>query len=83
MKFKFFRKSQGEHLHEPLPASTEYKEGSLDQTMTDIAVQLINGQGGSEFRGYFINLFRHEPRFIKNVLPKYREALQQVLDNER
>jgi len=81
MMFKFFRRNPSSRLSASTSTtSAEYKGDSLDQSMTDIAIQLINGQGGSEFRGYFIDLFRHEPHFLKNVAPEYREALIAVLN---
>ena len=62
------------------PTPIQYKNDGFDQAMTDIAIQLINGQGGPEWRGYFINLFRHEPRFYSDVAPEYREALMAVVN---
>lgn len=82
--FRLFRRNRNLKLHASTPtASSEYKGDSLDQSMTNIAIQLINGQGGSEFRGYFIDLFRHDPRFLKDVAPEYREALIKVLHQHR
>ena len=76
--FNFFRRSKKTQVHTPL--DDEYKGDRLDQSMTEIAIQLINGQGGSEFRGYFISLFKNEPRFVKDVAPEYREALRLILE---
>lgn len=82
--FSLFRRNPSPRLQSSTPtASIEYKGDSLDQSMTDIAIQLINGQGGPEWRGYFIDLFRHEPRFLKNVAPEYREALTAVLNQHQ
>lgn len=82
--FRFFRRNPSPRLRASTStASAEYKGDSLDHSMTDIAVQLINGQGGSEFRGYFIDLFRHDPRFLKDVAPEHREALVAVLNRHQ
>lgn len=62
-----------------LASHSQYQGDELDRTMTDIAIQLINGEGGSEFRINFIRLFKNEPRFMENVAPSHREALRKVL----
>ncbi|MBF2028372.1 MAG: hypothetical protein IGS48_16665 [Oscillatoriales cyanobacterium C42_A2020_001] len=80
--FNLFRRNPDSRL-QASTASTEYKGDSLNQSMTDIAVQLINGQGGPEWRGYFIDLFQHEPRFLKDVSPEYREALITLLNQHK
>ena len=84
MMFKFFRQNSSSRLRASTSiASAEYKGDSLNRSMTDVAIQLINGEGGSEFRGYFIDLFRHDPRFLKDVAPEHRDALIAVLDRHQ
>jgi hypothetical protein len=51
--------------------------------MTDIAVQLINGHGEPEWRSYFVDLFRQEPRFLKDVAPEHRQALIAFLNQQK
>ncbi|BAS55893.1 hypothetical protein NIES2135_48120 [Leptolyngbya boryana NIES-2135] len=67
--------------HQQQSSPDKYQGNSLDKSMTEIAISLINGQSGAEFSAYFINLFKNDPRFIKNVDPEYREALQQLLES--
>jgi hypothetical protein len=62
---------------EEYPMSTQ--SDSLDKSMTNAAIQLIDGALGEQSRAYFIGLFKSEPLFIEDVAPEYREALRQVL----
>jgi hypothetical protein len=52
---------------------------SLGKSMTDAAIQLIDGTLGEQSRAYFVGLFKSEPLFIEDVAPEYREALRQAL----
>lgn len=80
MVFKLFRKKD-ETNSSLLTSHSQYQGDELDRAMTDIAIQLINGEGNSKFRIHFIRLFKDEPRFIKNVAPSHREALWKVLNS--
>ena len=79
MMFNFFRSNPGFRLSTSITNASV----SLDQSMTDIAIQLIKGEGGSEWRGYFVSVFKNEPNFLKNVDPKYQEALIAVLNQHQ
>jgi len=79
MTFNFFRSNPSFRLSSSITAA----DVSLDQSMTDVAIQLIKGEGGSEWRGYFIDVFKNEPNFLKNVDPKYQEDLIAVLNHQQ
>jgi len=80
MTFNFFRSNPSFRHSTSITAA---ESDRLDQSMTDVAIQLIKGEGGSEWRGYFVSVFKNEPNFLKNVDPKYQEALIAVLNQHQ
>ena len=50
------------------------------ETMTDIAVKLLNGEGGPMWRQFFIDSLKSTPKLFQEVDPKYQKALKELLD---
>jgi hypothetical protein len=78
--FNFFRL----HQNRPIPPpetleSPEYANDGLNQEVTKIALDIINGDGGEIYLGAFIRAFRNVPGLMEDVAPEHREALRQAI----
>lgn len=51
----------------------------LEQSMTEVALDLIRGKGGKNYRREMVNLFKAAPTLVQDVDPQYRDALVQEL----
>ena len=57
-----------------------YRNDKLGQTMTEVAIELIEGKANLLNRRVFINLFKQCPKLIDDVAPEHHEALKKVLN---
>lgn len=69
----------------PTPKSHTQDEqpDELKQSATEVAVELISGEGGRNYQEGMRNLFRAVPALIQDVDPQYRDALRQELQRTK
>ena len=76
--FKFFGHVSRK---EPLP-QLQHPPDALNETATEIAIELIEGKGGKIYLAGMKRIFRKTPDIIDDVAPEYREQLKMVLEQE-
>ena len=74
---RWFRRAPGR-----VAPSSDIRPDGLNKTATQIAVELIEGQGGRTYQSVLKRLFRNTPGLIEDVSPEYRERLKQVLESK-
>lgn len=75
--FRLFRRQR---QNEPPSPSTE--QDALNKTVTEIAIELIEGRGGKAYLSGMKRIFRQTPSLIQDVDPKYREKLLKVIEGD-
>ena len=75
--FKFF----GQNNKEQLP-SLPRQPDALNESATQIAIELIEGKGGEVYLSGMKRIFRNVPAMMNDVAPEYRESLKKVLERE-
>jgi hypothetical protein len=74
--FKFFSRKDKEEV-------PDYPQSDpLNKTATQIAIELIEGRGGSVYLRGMKRIFKKTPGLIEDVAPEYQEKLKQLLDGE-
>jgi len=58
-----------------------YQNDGLNQTMTEIAIDIIQGRKSELYLETFKSMIKNVPGTIEDVNPKYREKLKEVLDD--
>lgn len=76
--FQFIKRKASLLTAEPRPKNE--RPDKLEQSVTKIAVELIQGKGGTIYQEGMRSLFRTVPTLIQDVDPKYRDALTQKLN---
>lgn len=72
----FYRKKKS------TPNSLKHERGTphdLSDSVTEVALEIIQGDNGTEYHRYMKKLFNEVPELLKDVDPRYRDALRKEL----
>lgn len=76
--FRLFRLRSENKLFPPI-----VEPDALNKAATEIAIELIEGQGGTTYLNGMRKVFKNTPSLIEDVDPEYREKLKKVLEKNR
>lgn len=68
----FYRKKK------PIPGSAKHegkKTNDLSDSVTEVALEIIQGDDGTEYHRCMKKLFNEVPELVEDVDPQYRDAL--------
>jgi hypothetical protein len=58
-----------------------YQNDGLNQTMTEIAIDIIENRNPGLYLDSFKRMFRNVPEMVEEVHPDYKDKLKEVLNN--
>lgn len=73
------------HRKKLLPAAElkiqheHHEDDGIEQSVTKVALELIKGEGGVQYRRGMKKLFKKVPTLIQDVAPEHRDALEKEL----
>lgn len=71
--FNFLKRQPNPIVPEPR------KRDGLNETATQIAIDLLEGRGGVVYLACFAQVFKNNPEFVEEVDTEYRDKLKQLL----